>query len=80
MELPLIYLRSTPSLTVISFLSDFSIVHQYIQHFNEVSGNKSGKIKPWLHFSFIHLQSVTMLGSVTVKRLNEHFQPTVGYY
>lgn len=25
--------------------TDFSIVHQYIQHFNEVSGNKTGKIR-----------------------------------
>lgn len=31
---------------VVSLHSGFSIVHQYIQRFNEVSGNKSGKIPP----------------------------------
>lgn len=30
---------------IIFFHSGFSIVHQYIQHFNEVSGNKSGNVR-----------------------------------
>lgn len=58
---------------VISFHSGFSIVHQYIQHFNEVSGNKSGKIQQWWMNS---VSSVIMLKL----NKNEHFQPTAGYY
>lgn len=45
-----IHSRTSNWSCAISFHPGFSIVHQYIQHFNEVSGNKSGEIKELFNF------------------------------
>lgn len=69
--------------SVISLHSGFSIVHQYIQHFNEVSGNNSGKIPPcvWEQRAFhLFISCLNMRRSVTGTLQHEHFQPNAGYY
>lgn len=39
------YTRTSNWSTVFFFYPGFSLVHQYIQHFNEVSGNKTGEMR-----------------------------------